>query len=256
MRIVRRLVAALGLLLLTTACGAGQASFKTPPRVVAAGTTHASSSSTRAPGSVTPGPTASSPSPSNQAGTGSPISISNVGVASVAAMADTGAVGFSITLDPAVATAQVGPGWAIQGGSLVPIFSGGTVSLPTSVSAGTAPNGAPWPVVMAVANTTSWSTATSATVVVTVPEDCGPGNAFQYPLTACPTGPAGHGPPVNLTNALTRLAVVGESFQFYLNGALEQESYPNPTWLLYQNTDPHVTWSGGNIGSGTPTYNP
>jgi len=251
---VRRFVILVGSALVVTACGSNQAEFKTPPPVVVTTSGNKASPTPSGAASFTPGPIPGSSSAA--VSSIPPVPIQDVAIAPVSALADTGVIGFAVTLDPADATATVGPGWAVQGGSLVPVYAGGTVSLPPTVAGGMAPSGTPWPVLMAVANTGSWSTATSATVAVTIPEQCGPGPTFAYPLTACPTGPDGQGPPVNLTDAVTRLAVVGESFQFYVNGTLEQETYPRPTWLLYQNTDPHVTWSGGSIGSGAPTYNP
>ncbi len=182
--------------------------------------------------------------------------MSAVRVASVQAPANLGAVGFLVAIDAPDALATVGPGWAIQAGRLTPLYSGGSIRLPATVTSGSTAGAAAWPVLVAVANTDSWSTATGVTVVVTVPENCGPGASFAHPLTACPTGADGVGPPVNLQNAVARLAVVGEAFQFYQNGTLVQATYPSPTWLLYQNTSTQVTWSGGGFGQGTPTYTP
>ena len=249
--ITPRLGAALAVLLLLTACGGPSQAFNTPPKVVSA--VRPSPASSTVPSTVPPSSSSSTPGPS---ATSPSLSMSTVRVAALDAPEDTGAIGFLVTIDAQAASAAVGPGWALQAGQLVPLYAGGSVALPTMVASGGALGGSPWPILVAVANTDSWTTATAVTVAVTIPENCGPGPSFAYPLTACPTGADGTGPPVNLTNAVARLAVLGETFQFYLNGSLVQASYPAPTWLLYQNTAPHVTWSGGGFGQGTPAYMP
>lgn len=168
----------------------------------------------------------------------------------------TGAVGFAVTFQVKAGTVQVGPGWALQGSTLVQLYGGGTLPLPSSISTGTHSQDPRWPILIAVADAGSWSTATSAVVVITVPADCGPGSTFAYPLTACPTGADGQGPPVNLTNATATLATVTETVQVYVNGQLQQQTFSAPTWVLWDNTLPQITWSGGSFGAGTPLYQP
>lgn len=251
---VRPILAALGVAILLSGCGAGARSFQTPPRIVAAGAAKTASASSFA--TVAPSAPAASSTPSGVSTSDSSVPLRNAGVAAVSATSDVGVVGFAVSIDSAAGIATVGPGWAIENGTLVEVYAGGSISLPSTLAPASTTGATPWPVLLAVADTTSWATSTTARVAVTIPEECGPGASFLYPLTACPTGPNGQGPTIDLTDAVTRIGVVGESFQFYVNGTLEQESYPNPTWLLYQNTDPHVAWSGGGVGSGTPTYIP
>lgn len=146
--------------------------------------------------------------------------------------------GFTTTINTTTGTAAVGPGWELKNGQYVKIFSGGTINIPSSISAQA--NVAPyWPEILVT------GLPQNPTLEVTTPEqsNCSPTATCHETL--------GPGPGI-------LLASVGEAFGFptwTANGQEENHSvyFSTPTWETVDYELNGVVWSGGTFGAGTPT---